>query len=232
MENKNTFGTELESPFSFLDVEEVKEHFAQLNLTLLEGRHIEPSDYNHYKLLRDYWEELGYYYQNLYQLKLTVRKTSNGEYCYLDFYESGLGKLSDPSKRKDLTDVQTVYGLMLVKMSLDREFDIDKTFKWEQIKQEILEGEHSASYKRILFNKDADRKHFTEKELAPVMKQLMKVLKKFEQMGWVEDVKYEEGEKLEFTLRESISRLTLLYQKEIESFETFSENYKKYQLNK
>lgn len=232
MENKNTFGTDLKSPFSFLDEFEVQEYFAQLNLALLEGRHIEPSDYNHYKLLREYWEELGYYYENLYQLKLTFRRTSNGEYCYLDFYESGLGKLSDPSKRKDLTDVQTVYGLMLVKMSLDREFDIDKAFNWEQVKQEILEGERSASYKRVLFNKEADRRHFTEKELDPVMKNLVRVLRKFEQMGWVEDVKYEEGEDLQFTLRESISRLMLLYENEIEDFETFSGNYKKYQLNK
>lgn len=64
MENENN--KEVSQNFSFFKNADVQEYFADLNIELLSGRHIQNDRFYLYKLLKDYFNELSYYYEKVY----------------------------------------------------------------------------------------------------------------------------------------------------------------------
>lgn len=227
MENGNS-SESMKSDFSFLSDSLVQEHFADLNSYLLSGGHIEKSDFYPYQLLLEYWDELYNYYESLYQIKLS--KGTNGDYYYLDFFQFGLGKLSNPKRHKELTDKQLVIGLVLLKLYLDKEFDNDKTITWEDLKREFFEGGESELYKKAFFSEV--REYYSDPEIEKFRIWFDKTLNSFEKMGWVDKITKIQGEGIQFTIRESIQRLALIYEEEIVNFDEFVESYHNYSQSK
>lgn len=95
MEHENTTQ---KSPYAFLSNPSVQRYFADLNIDLLQGKHITADDYYSYQLLREYYEpELKQYYKELYELILEKATFDNSTYFYLDFPVDSKGRLSNRS---------------------------------------------------------------------------------------------------------------------------------------
>ena len=222
MENENITGSG-ESPFEFLENSDAQEHFADLNIGLLRGRHIQNDNYYLFQLLVDYTQELENYYKQIYGLKLVEDIKDESRYFYLDFFEEGKGKVSNSQRHKVLTEMQTILGIMLLNMYYDRYFETPKEIRLNDIKKEVLDGENRTSYKRLLFNEV--RENYTSTEWKRVITSIKTTLRDFEQLGWVERLPLEEGEEVHFLIKETIHRFQKLYQKEILGFEQFVESY-------
>lgn len=211
--------------FDFLAQVEVQDHFADLNIQLLRGCHINKDDYYLFNLLDNYKDELRHYYESLYNLSLTEDKLDNDVYYYLDFFPDNKSKLSSTSRHKELTETQIVTGLMLLNMYHERYFEYLKEIEWEDIKNEIQDGENSNLYKKLLFGQIRD--NYTDNEWGlKVKKRLRQALQEFETLGWVKRTKQSNKGEWGYILKPSINRLAKLYGNEIANFDQFVEEYR------
>lgn len=223
MENDNT-PSSLEHPFKFFENNDVKEKFADLNIELLSGRHIQKdTNYYLYQLLKKYFDKLKYYYNNFYNLELERDFKDDITFYYLDFNEESRGVLSASRRHKELSSLQTVTGIMLLNMYYDRYFESVKEITIADIKKEIREGENSNHYKKLWFKEVRDV--YSKKEWSRVIINIKNTVRDFEKLGWVESMAKDDGEELHFKLKESIYRFQKLYEKEITHFDEFIENY-------
>lgn len=223
MENED-FTEEVRTPFSFLSESLAQEHFADLNIELLRGKHVQSDQYYLFQLLTQFLKELKYYYLNLYGLELAEGIAGERRFYYLDFPEEGRGKLNNNSRSKELTVAQTIYGLMLLNMFYDRYFEHPKEIRFEDIEYEVMQGENSALYKKLLFGED--RETYTTPEWTNPIKSIKNVIRDFEKLGWVQRLSNKDGEEIHFIIKQPILRFQELYEKEIEEFEAFVESYK------
>lgn len=211
------------SDYSFLTEESVEKHFPDINILLLSGKHIDHKHYAEYTVLESYEPQWRSFYINLYRLNLVSDIADRSRYYYLDFTENGKGKLSDASRNKELTELQTLIGLALLDMYYQKYFDEEKIIHWNDIKTQILESDHQEAYKRILFNDIRDS--YDEKEWSTVENKFGKTIDNFDKLGWVEK-QSGRNEELVFEIRPAIHRLTKLYQEELQNFESFSQQLK------
>jgi len=211
------------SDYSFLSEESVEKYFADINILLLSGKHIDHKYYAEYTVLESYESQWRNFYGNLYRLNLVADISDRSRYYYLDFTENGKGKLSDSSRNKELTELQTLIGLTLLDMYYQKYFDEEKIIHWNDIKTQILESDHQEAYKRILFNDIRDS--YDEKEWSTVENKFGKTIDSFDKLGWVEK-QSGRNEELVFEIRPAIHRLTKLYQDELHNFESFIQQLK------
>lgn len=211
------------SDYSFLSEESVEKNFADINILLLSGKHIDHRYYAEYTVLESYESQWINFYSNLYRLNLVADISDRSRYYYLDFMENGKGKLSNTSRNKELTELQTLIGLTLLDMYYQKYFDEDKIIHWKDIKTQILESDHQEAYKRILFNDIRDS--YDEKEWSIVENKFGKTIDSFDKLGWVEK-QSGRNEELVFGIRPAIHRLTKLYKEELQNFESFSQQLK------
>jgi chromosome condensin MukBEF MukE localization factor len=216
MENETV---EQRTDYRFLEDERVEKYFADLNIKLLSGRHIHQDEYNAFSLLEDWYEELSGYYRQLYRLNLARDVYDQSVYYYLDFFSIGKGKISDPSRTRVLTQLQTIVGLMLLDMYYTRYFDNPKTIHWRDILQELEEGEHKSAYQRIFF--DAVRPSYTQSEWQSVEGKFNKTIQSFAELGWVNRISGQQ-EDLAFDIKPAIHRLAKLYEQELNHFTEFA----------
>lgn len=209
--------------YSFLSEESVEKYFADINILLLSGKHIDHKYYAEYIVLESYESQWRNFYSSLYRLNLVADISDRSRYYYLDFTENGKGKLSDASRNKELTELQTLIGLTLLDMYYQKYFDEEKIIYWNDIKTQILESDHQEAYKRILFNDI--RESYDEKEWSTVENKFGKTIDSFDKLGWVEK-QSARNEELVFEIRPAIHRLTKLYQEELQNFELFSQQLK------
>ena len=170
--------------YSFLIEETVEKHFADINILLLSGKHIDNRYYTEYTVLENYEQQWRSFYSNLYRLNLIADISDRSRYYYLDFMENGKGKLSDASRNKELTELQTLIGLTLLDMYYQKYFDEEKIIYWNDIKTQILDSDHQDAYKRILFNDI--RASYDEREWNEVHTKFSKTIENFDRLGWVE----------------------------------------------
>lgn len=211
------------SDYSFLSEESVEKHFADINMLLLSGKHIDHKYYTEYTVLESYELQWRSFYSNLYRLNLVADIFDRSRYYYLDFTENGKGKLSDAGRNKELTELQTLIGLTLLDMYYQKYFDEEKVIYWNDIKIQILESDHQEAYKRILFNDI--RASYDEKEWNEVHTKFSKTIENFDRLGWVEK-QSGRNEDLVFEIRPAIHRLAKLYQVELQDFGSFSQQLK------
>lgn len=209
--------------YSFLTEESVEKHFADINILLLSGKHIDHKYYAEYTVLESYELQWSHFYSNLYRLNLVADIFDGSRYYYLDFTENVKGELSDVNRNKELTELQTLIGLTLLDMYYQKYFDEEKIIYWNDIKTQILESDHQDAYKRILFNDI--RASYDEKEWSAVQNKFGKTIESFDKLGWVEKQSGKK-EELVFEIRPAIHRLTKLYQKELQDFVLFSQQLK------
>jgi condensin complex protein MksE len=219
MENENN---EIRG-YDFLLEEIVEKYFADINILLLSGKHIDYKFYTLYIVLEDFEDHWFNFYQKLYRLNL-VPDMFDGVRCYyIDFSDNGKGKLSDSSRNKELTEMQTVVGLMLWDMYYQKYFDEEKIISWYDIKNQILESDHHEAYKRILF--DSIRDSYDEKEWGGAENKFARVVDSFDKLGWV-DKQSMQNEVLLFEIRPAIHRMSKIYERELQDFDNFSKLYK------
>lgn len=209
--------------YTFLSEESVEKHFANINILLLSGKHIDHKYYLEYTVVESYESHWRFFYSRLYKLNLVADISDRSRYYYLDFTENGKGKLSDASRNKEITELQTLIGLTLLDMYYQRYFDEEKIIHWNDIKIQILESDHQEAYKRILFNDIRDS--YDEKEWSTVENKFGKTIYSFDKLGWVHK-QSGRNEELAFEIRPAIHRLAKLYSEELQNFESFSQQLK------
>ncbi|WP_407510478.1 condensin complex protein MksE [Elizabethkingia anophelis] len=211
------------SDYAFLSEESVEKHFADINIMLLSGKHIDHRYYAEYTVLESYESQWVNFYSNLYGLNLIADISDRSRYYYLDFTENGKGKLGNTRRNKELTELQTLIGLTLLDMYYQKYFDEEKIIHWNDIKTQILESDHQEAYKRILFNDI--RESYDEKKWNDVYGKFSKTIESFDKLGWIEK-QSGRNEELVFEIRPAIHRLAKLYQEELQNFESFSQQLK------
>lgn len=211
------------SDYSFLSEESVEKYFADVNILLLSGKHIDHKYYAEYTVLESYESQWTNFYSSLYRLNLVADISDRSRYYYLDLTENGKGKLSNASLNKELTELQTLIGLTLLDMYYQKYFNEEKIIHWNDIKTQILESDHQEAYKRIMFNDIRDS--YDEREWSTVENKFVKTIDSFDKLGWVEK-QSGRNEELVFEIRPAIHRLTKLYKEELQGFESFSQQLK------
>lgn len=218
MENETT---EQSPNYNFLEDERVERYFADLNLKLLSGRHIYSEDYNSFSLLEEWYSHFAAYYEKLYKLSLERDIFDQVAYYYLDFFSSGKGRLSDPSRTRMLTELQTVVGLILLDMYYVKYFDDPKIITWNDIQVELMEGENREHYRRIFFN--SERADYTPTEWQNVERKFRLTINSFSELGWVERLSGQD--ELSFQINPAIHRFAKLYEQELSNFPDFAKHF-------
>ncbi|MBG6187517.1 chromosome partition protein MukE [Flavobacterium sp. CAN_S2] len=211
--------------FSFLSEEAVQNHFADLNIELLKGAHIQKDAFYLFSLLQDKERDLQHYYISLYGLELTRGANGNETYYYLDFTEQGKGKLSKQERYRELSTLNIVMGILLLKMYYDKYFDFQKIIHWTDIEQQINDSENSTNLKSMFF--EEQREFYSEAEWLQVKKRIGNCLKEFEVLGWITRIPSQSQETLSFSIKESIHRFAKLYENELVHFDEFVNAYQK-----
>ncbi|MFC5048264.1 hypothetical protein ACFSTE_02465 [Aquimarina hainanensis] len=202
---------------------DVQEHFANLNIELLRGRHIQDDNHYFHRLLSKYYTEFQKYYAVFYNLFLDKKTFEGVTYFFLTFNEDSKGVLSSNSRYRDLTPTETIIAITLLQMYYEKYFDKIKEISFQDIKAKITESEFSHLYK-IVFFKNGSRDNFTFKEWANVMKNFKNVIQDFQQLGWVDNFIQIDDKNFSFIIRESIHRFQTMYEYEILNFEEFVNN--------
>ena len=211
----------LTQDYSFLLRRDVQAHFADLNIALLSGRHIQTGEGYIFTLINSYPDEFLFFYRNLYGLELKQARAEQIDYYYLDFPDEGKGKLATTDRFREMTQWEIVIALMLLNLYYDRYFEQTKIITWNQLQKEILESDLSTLYKKAFF-KNQLRDSYSDPEWKSLFDNFNRALKNFDRWGWVRLQPAEEGEgELAFLIRESIDRFGKLYDYEINQFGQF-----------
>lgn len=213
--------------YAFLLEEKVEKHFADINIMLLSGKHIDQKNYAIFSLLEEMEDHWMFFYKNLYNLNLVADQFDGHSYYYLDFFDTGKGKFTDNARHRELTETQTLVGLMLLDIYYKRFFDERKIIRWVDLRNVILEGEQNESYKKILFSEVRQSNTYDLKEWSNVIRKINSAIDVFDKLGWVEKQSSSSGEELEFEIRPAINRLAKMYEYELQNFDEFVENVKK-----
>lgn len=214
---------EVNHDFSFLSFTDVQAHFADLNISLLRGRHVQTGEGYIFTLVNNYVSEFTFYYRSLYGLDLKREKSENIEYYYLDFPEEGKGKLYSSDRHREMSAWDSLIALMLLNMYYDRLFDHTKTINRPILENEIMNSDLAPLYKKIFFN-NVIRDFYSDPEWKTAMDHYKRALRTLDQLGWVKLLPSGEGDgDILFIIRESINRFSNLYHYEISHFDTFVE---------
>jgi hypothetical protein len=223
MENENQNVT----CYDFLSDDEVEKYFADINIMLLSGKHIDEKYYAAFSTLERKADQWTQFYKNLYNLNLVADTFDGHRYFYLNFFDTAKGKFTDNSRHRELTETQTLIGLMLLDIYYKRFFDEHKIVRWSDLRNVILEGEHQDAYKRILFNEVRDSNTYDAKEWGYVIKKINSAIDLFDKIGWVETQYPILADVPDFEIRPAINRLAKLYEYELQNLETFVSILKK-----
>lgn len=213
------------SPFDFLSDEYVNQHFADLNFALLNGRHVQQRDGDLFLLLNDCFEDFLQYYKSLYGLHLSKNIRDDFVYYYLDIPDYTPSKMALEHSRQ-LTQTETIIGIMLLNMYYDRYFDDVKEIHWSHIRTEILEGKNSELYKKLFFGDVRDS--YSPQEWGRRGTNFKNTIRTFDKLGWVErcsSASSKDINDISFIIQPSIHRLATLYEQELEDFDSFVKSY-------
>jgi len=213
-------------PYAFLCEERVEKHFAEINIMLLSGKHIDQRTYAIFTLLEETKDHWGTFYKNLYNLHFVEANFDGHTYFYLDFFDENKGRFSTSSRHRELTELQTLVGLALLDIYYKRFFDEKKIIKWSDITALIIEGEQTQAYKKIFFNSIRESNAYDEKDWKQVERKITTVVDAFDKLGWVEKLS-SQNEELVFEIRPAINRLAKIYESELNHFDDFVPSLKK-----
>lgn len=207
------------SKFEFLDFPESEENFANCDIALRNGRHIQ----NHYHeagmydYIATYFEELGYLYLKLFGLQLRYGEYHDERYYFLDFTGDSKGKYGG-TRSDRLSARHTLFGLLLLKIHrLENQFgkdDIDLAKLKDRLKNE--NNTYRDDIYR-LFAKVSTKGGATEPDESNIDTWIDNSLAKFGELGWV----YfdQDDNRGRFTILPSFNRLFDIYLQEIKEFD-------------
>ena len=221
MENANEY-------YPFLNTEQAKKYFADADITLKQGRHIQDfgSDIRLFSFIDEYFDKgLEYYYKQFFGMNLVRDKSDNGKFYYLDFPDDGKGKFGKENRSKELEDDKVIFGILFLNLYKEKFFE-QKLFHWSELEQAFKEGEHKDLWQNILFGKL--KKNYTTKEEQDVKDKVRKILIDFEKLGWIV---FKSQEEIQFEILPSIERLGKLYEDVIKNLESIEEYLSNEQLS-
>ena len=232
---ENDYPTKQPGGYDFLMEEEVESKFADINVKLLNGRHIQViTDPAEYDLLSQdsYFKGFYAFYKNLYQLDLLVRQIGLFEkYYYLFPPEAELGALSSQKLHIPLTENQTLFGLMLLTMYYEKSFDRVKEGSWDDIRESILHSECQEKYKLIFFGRVNEGNNYTDSEWSFVRGNFKRMVQRFDELGWLTASNIDSSN-FKFIINVSIHRLEDIYSKELANPEVLFDKLMTRKLNK
>jgi len=214
MENAN-------SNFPFLNTEQAKRYFADADIALKQGRHIQDygNDIRIFSFVDEYFEMgLEEYYKQLFGMNLVRASNDNEKFYYLDFPDDGKGKLGKENRSKELEDEKVIFAILFLNFYKEKFFE-QKEFLWQELEQTFKESEHKELWQAILYGKI--KQNYTPKEELDVKDKVRKILADFEKLGWIT---FKNQEEVHFEILPSIERMSKLYDDVINNVE-FIEEY-------
>jgi len=211
MENGNT-------NYSFLNSDDAIKYFADLDVVLKQGRHIQNygNDSQLFGFVDDYYDSgLADYYKNIWVVNLVRDSSDNERFYYFDFFEGSRGKFGKDNRYKELEDKKVIFAILLLNLYKEKFFE-EKEVEWKELEQIFKESENKSLWKKLLFDKDKD--NYTPNEEQRVKDNITGILKDFEKLGWVEIIA--DTEDIKFEILPSIERISRLYADVIENVES------------
>jgi len=206
--------------YAFLTDERVEKNFAEINILLFSGKHIDQRYYTIFSLLEETKSHWYDFYKNLYSLHFTEGYFDGEKYFYLDFFDTSKGRFADSTRHRELTETQVLVGLVLLDMYFKQYFEEKKIIKWEQLVKLIIESEHHTLYQKIFFSSARRSNAYDDKDWKLAERKITSVVDFFDKLGWVEKLSGQ-NEELVFEIRPAINRLVKLYEYELSHFEDF-----------
>lgn len=214
--------------FPFLNTEQAKRYFADADIALKQGRHIQDygNDIRIFSFVDEYFEEgLEEYYKLFFGMNLVRDKSDIGKFYYLDFPEDGKGKLGKENRSKELEGEKVIFAILFLNLYKEKFFE-QKEFLWQELEQNFKESEHKELWKTILYGKI--KQNYTPKEELDVKDKVRKILADFEKLGWIV---FKNQEEVHFEILPSIERMSKLYEDVINNVESIEEYLNNEQLS-
>lgn len=221
MENANT-------NFPFLNSEQATKHFADADIALKQGRHIQDfgTDIRLFSFIDEFYEKgLEDYYKQFFGMNLVCDKSDNGKFYYLDFPEDGKGKFGKENRSKELEDDKVIFAILILNLYKERFFE-QKEFTWQELEQIFKEGEYKELWQNLFFSKV--KQNYTPREEQDVKDKVRKILSDFEKLGWIV---FKNQEDIHFEVLPSIERISRLYSDVIDNLESIEEYLNNEQLS-
>lgn len=213
MENPNT-------EYQFLDSEEAMKYFADTDIALKQGRHVQNfgNDTQMFYFIDEYFDKgLEDYYEIFWMMKLVKDSNDNERFYYLDFPDGSRAKFGKENRFKELEGEKIIFAILLLNLYNEKFFEV-KEISWQELEQIFKESENKALWKKLLFGKD--KENYTPTEELNVKKKVRQILSDFEKLGWI--VMKNEDE-IQFDILPSIARIGRLYADVINNIETIEE---------
>jgi chromosome condensin MukBEF MukE localization factor len=215
MENENSI-------YLFLNTESGRRYFADTDIALKLGRHIQDygSDTRIFSFIDEYFEKgLREYYRDFFGMNLIKDSSDNERFYYLDFPEEGRGKFGS-NRSKELEDDKVIFLILLLNLYKEKFFEV-KEFEWQELEQIFKESEQRELWQNLLYGKV--KPNYTPNEEQAVKDKVKKTLGDFEKLGWVV---IKDSEEVKFEVMPSIERVSKLYSDVIKNVETIEEYLK------
>ncbi|MFC4233381.1 hypothetical protein ACFOW1_15885 [Parasediminibacterium paludis] len=213
MENEN-------SNYIFLNSDRAKKHFADADITLKQGKHLQDygNDSRLFSFVDEYYDKgLKEYYLQFFQINLVRDTNDNQKFYYLDFTDDGKGKLGRENRSKELEDDKVIFAILLLNIFKDKFFE-HKEIEWSELEQIFKESEHKDLWQKLLFGKV--KLNYTPVEEQNVKDKVKGILRDFEKLGWVEIKSIDE---VKFEIMPSIERIAKLYRDVIGNIDSLEE---------
>ncbi|MEI6852007.1 MAG: hypothetical protein WCL06_04155, partial [Bacteroidota bacterium] len=175
MENAN-------QSFPFLNTEQAKKYFAEADIVLKQGRHIQDygNDIRIFSFVDEYYDKgLDEYYKEFFGMNLVRDNSDNGKFYYLDFPEDGKGKLGKENRSKELESEKVIFAILFLNLYKEKFFE-QKEFQWQELEQIFKESEHKDLWQAILYGKI--KQNYTIKEEQDVKDKVRRILSDFEKL--------------------------------------------------
>ena len=221
MENANT-------NFPFLNAEQAKKYFADADIALKQGKHIQDfgNDIRLFSFIDEYYDKgLEDYYKQFFGMNLVSDKSDSGKFFYLNFPEDGKGKFGKENRSKELEDDKVIFAILFLNLYKEKFFE-QKEFQWQELEQTFKESEHKELWQNILYGKI--KQNYTPKEELDVKDKVRKILIDFEKLGWIT---FKNQEEVHFEILPSIERMSKLYEDVINNVESIEEYLSNEQLS-
>jgi len=221
MENANT-------NFPFLNAEQAKKYFADADIALKQGKHIQDfgNDIRLFSFIDEYYDKgLEDYYKQFFGMNLVSDKSDSGKFFYLNFPEAGKGKFGKENRSKELEDDKVIFAILFLNLYKEKFFE-QKEFQWQELEQTFKESEHKELWQNILYGKI--KQNYTPKEELDVKDKVRKILIDFEKLGWIT---FKNQEEVHFEILPSIERMSKLYEDVINNVESIEEYLSNEQLS-
>lgn len=221
MENEN-------SNYPFLNSDLAKKYFADSDFALKQGRHIQDfgNDHKYFVFIDEYYDKgLQTYYETFFQVKLRREEADRERYYFLDFHEDTRGKLGKDNRSKELEDDRLIFGILLLNIYKEKFFE-KKEVRWQELEQIFKEGEHKELWQQLLYGKV--KPNYSPVEETEMKNKVLKILKSFDDLGWIYFINQEE---LHFEILTSIDRISKLYGDIINNVENLQAYFSNEQLS-